>query len=374
MVHTTDCFLHALGLAGKLADSLHNPRASWGRYQRSAPKVRLPPCGGQMTALNGGAESQMHLPIDYLKRRGARLAAFSSLLVLLSAVAAYAQYNLAPRWSSDFAQAEAESKRLNRPLLIHFYADWCGPCQRMEREVLHSAELSQQLSRGFVAVKVNSDHHPELLDRFNVRTLPSDVIIDSRGRVLAISSGFQERHQYVARLASIARDLRASESSSQPPVQHEPRRPTYPAADHPPRDGIDRNAVDIGLDGFSPITLWNSRKWVKGRREFGWPHQGVMYFMSNAEELAQFQSDPARYAPQYLGCDPVILMESKRAIRGTAKFGAYFDDRLFLFVSTDTRGRFAREPAKYQQRREALRIDDIEREKIRTTDASSARP
>ena len=34
-------------------------------------------------------------------------------------------------WLTDFDAALAEAQELKRPLLIHFYTDWCPPCRRM---------------------------------------------------------------------------------------------------------------------------------------------------------------------------------------------------------------------------------------------------
>jgi len=286
-----------------------------------------------------------------------------------------------PRWSTDVDGAMEEAQRLNRPLLMHFYADWCGPCRRMDREVLHSSGLLQQLDRGFVAVKVNSDHHPELVERFDIRTLPSDVIMGPSGRVLAQNDGFQNLQIYQARLASVERQfhnaarIHIADGGSNAPGPPElgldaeqaptitPRRSVGP-----PRDGIDRSAVRVGLDGYSPIALWNNRQWQKGRMEFASSHKGVVYLMASESEWQQFRSHPERYAPQLLGCDPVVLAQSERAIRGNPQYGAYYSGMLYLFASAETRLQFSRAPHRYAQSRHTLRIDQIERHGVRLSE------
>jgi thiol:disulfide interchange protein len=85
-------------------------------------------------------------------------------------------------WMKDFDTAQSESQRLNRPLLIHFHADWCVPCRRMDRDVLSSPELAEQFQQAFVGVKVDADQHPELLKRFGVRSLPADVVVSPDGK------------------------------------------------------------------------------------------------------------------------------------------------------------------------------------------------
>ena len=62
----------------------------------------------------------------------------------------------------------------------------------MDREVLSSAELKRDMGRRLIAVKINSDEHRELVDRYDIRALPSDVFIDPHGRIIARAKGYQE--------------------------------------------------------------------------------------------------------------------------------------------------------------------------------------
>jgi len=59
-------------------------------------------------------------------------------------------------------------------VLVDFFADWCGPC-RMLTPVLERAE--EHYGDNLRIVKVNVDTAPELLQRFNVRGLPTLVLL-----------------------------------------------------------------------------------------------------------------------------------------------------------------------------------------------------
>ena len=66
-----------------------------------------------------------------------------------------------------------------------------------------------------------------------------------------------------------------------------------------------------------------------------------------------------------LGCDPVILWESDKAVAGDIRFGAFFDDELFLFKSDERRRQFKASPEKYMRLQHALKADQIERTVMR---------
>ncbi|MEY3175559.1 MAG: hypothetical protein RLZZ436_3473 [Planctomycetota bacterium] len=116
-------------------------------------------------------------------------------------------------WQHEFKAAEAQAKALQVPLVIHFHASWCGPCRRMESEVLSNAQVINLLGNGIVGVKVDSDRNRDLVSRFGIRSLPSDVIISPDGKVLAKDVGSPGLSGYVARLK---RHMRPPAAASAP--------------------------------------------------------------------------------------------------------------------------------------------------------------
>jgi thioredoxin 1 len=71
------------------------------------------------------------------------------------------------------------------PVLVDFYADWCGPC-RMLAPTLD--KLAAEFSGKARIVKVNVDKEPELATRYRVSSIPALVFI-ADGEVVAQSAG-----------------------------------------------------------------------------------------------------------------------------------------------------------------------------------------
>ena len=65
---------------------------------------------------------------------------------------------------------EAEVLKSTQPVIVDFWAEWCGPC-KMLGPVLDEI-AGEQAGRAKV-VKVNIDENPELASRFNIRAVPT---------------------------------------------------------------------------------------------------------------------------------------------------------------------------------------------------------
>ena len=264
-------------------------------------------------------------------------AAFTGLLIMMAISAVGAQRSEA--WNQNYDQAVAESKTTGRPLLVHFYAKWCLPCRQMERDVLHSNDVRDLLSKDFVAVLVDCGAHPELQMQFNIQSLPTDIVLGPDGAVLLRSEGSRDKKAYLTQLARIVEpDL--------PLVQKQPV--------------ADKVKLLVGLDRYSPVSLAKNRQWRKGKNEFALVWQEVVYLMFDEAEYREFQAEPAKFAPRLLGCDPVVLWTSDRAVPGSTQFGAYFDGELYLFNSAETRDRFKGRPNLYSRPQHVLKVDEID--------------
>jgi thioredoxin 2 len=72
------------------------------------------------------------------------------------------------------------------PVLVDFWAAWCGPCKMAAPEVQRTAT---HMAGKAVVLKVDTDQHPELAQRFGVRGIPNFVVMKG-GQVVRQQPGY----------------------------------------------------------------------------------------------------------------------------------------------------------------------------------------
>ncbi len=75
-----------------------------------------------------------------------------------------------------------------KPVLVDFYADWCGPCKLVGPIVEEIAEEHPEIVVG----KINVDNDPELAIRFQVMSIPT-LMVFKNGEVTGKTLGFQPK-------------------------------------------------------------------------------------------------------------------------------------------------------------------------------------
>lgn len=92
---------------------------------------------------------------------------------------------------SNFGQ---EVERSDKPVLVDFYADWCGPCKMLAPTIDAIAEeMSDRLTVG----KVNVDEQMKLALKYGVSSIPM-LVLFRNGEPVASSVGYREKEEIVS--------------------------------------------------------------------------------------------------------------------------------------------------------------------------------
>jgi thiol:disulfide interchange protein len=85
-------------------------------------------------------------------------------------------------WLTDLNMAMQQAKQLNKPLLVDFYAHWCGHCMEMERTTWKDPAVIAA-SVNFVMVKQDIDKTPDEAQKYKVDGVPTMIFMDANGKV-----------------------------------------------------------------------------------------------------------------------------------------------------------------------------------------------
>lgn len=91
---------------------------------------------------------------------------------------------------------EAEVLKSNLPVLVDFWAEWCGPCRMISPIV---EEIAKDLQGKLKVAKVNVDEAQELAARFNIMSIPT-LLIFKKGQPVEQMVGAMSKDQLLTRI------------------------------------------------------------------------------------------------------------------------------------------------------------------------------
>ena len=96
-------------------------------------------------------------------------------------------------FQGSYEEALAEARKQNKLLFIDCYADWCGPCHRMAKEIFTQAKVGEVFNKNFICLMSNMEKDAAgkaLRNRFNVVSYPTLLFVSPEGFVTQRRNGF----------------------------------------------------------------------------------------------------------------------------------------------------------------------------------------
>ena len=95
---------------------------------------------------------------------------------------------------TDLQKGIDKAKEENKPVFIKVYANWCGTCKFMNKNVFRAPVLESLYNDSFVCIAMNSDNFltkPEAIEEANWETLPALIYLNKEGNYVKTLSGLQ---------------------------------------------------------------------------------------------------------------------------------------------------------------------------------------
>jgi len=121
-------------------------------------------------------------------------------ILLLVPLTLFSQTSGIAFFEGTWKQALKKAKKENKLLFVDCYADWCGPCKWMDKNVFPTEEAGAFYNKHFISYKLDMEkgEGPEIKKKYEVKSYPAYLYVDGEGKTLHRTGGRMNTEAFIA--------------------------------------------------------------------------------------------------------------------------------------------------------------------------------
>ena len=123
------------------------------------------------------------------------------IVFMITTTAGHTASNSIKWYSFDEGMALGQSQE--KRIFMHFWAEWCGYCRRMEKKTFSNPAVIAKLNENFISIKVNYDREKRLVTTFKVAGLPDNWFFSKDRKDIKHQPGYMPPEKFLAMLKKI---------------------------------------------------------------------------------------------------------------------------------------------------------------------------